>query len=101
MLARKRPLFHSEADFQHALAWLLHEQWPQARIRLEYPFTLNEKRCYLDVFVQQGEQQLAIELKYKTRETAVDINPIMGKVYRGRYVVYAKVVHIFQEELCL
>jgi hypothetical protein len=31
-----RPLFHSEADFQHALAWRLQEQHRQISIRLEY-----------------------------------------------------------------
>jgi len=34
-LARVRPLFHSEADFQHAFAWQLHSADPDARIRLE------------------------------------------------------------------
>ena len=34
-LARVRPLFHSEADFQHAFAWQLHSAHPDARIRLE------------------------------------------------------------------
>ena len=27
-LAKRRPVFHSEADFQHALAWLIHETRP-------------------------------------------------------------------------
>jgi len=34
-LAHCQPIFHSEADFQHALAWRLHELWPEARIRLD------------------------------------------------------------------
>ena len=34
-LAKKRPVFHSEADFQHALAWELQLDDPTAGIRLE------------------------------------------------------------------
>jgi len=33
-LAQQRPLFQSEADFQHALAWQLHAMEPAARVRL-------------------------------------------------------------------
>ena len=35
-LSCQRPIFHSEADFQHALAWLIHLQHPDAIVRLEY-----------------------------------------------------------------
>jgi hypothetical protein len=35
-LAVERPVFHSEADFQHALAWELHRQMPEWAMRLEY-----------------------------------------------------------------
>lgn len=35
-LAGTRPIFHSEADFQHALAWEIQNQHPQAAVRLEY-----------------------------------------------------------------
>ena len=34
-LAAKRPIFHSEADFQHALAWEVQLAHPNAGIRLE------------------------------------------------------------------
>lgn len=34
-LASTRPIFHSEADFQHALAMLIARQHPTARLRLE------------------------------------------------------------------
>lgn len=66
-LAAQRPVFHSEADFQHALAWVLHERHPAAKVRLEYrPAKLSEK-AYIDIWVQDGEAIYAIELKYKTR----------------------------------
>ena len=28
-MALERPLFHAEADFQHALAWKIHETYPE------------------------------------------------------------------------
>ena len=34
-LADTRKVFHSEADFQHALAWHIHEAMPESQIRLE------------------------------------------------------------------
>jgi hypothetical protein len=36
-LAALRPLFHSEADLQHALAWEFHHRWPDADVCLESP----------------------------------------------------------------
>ncbi len=36
-----RPVFHSEKDFQHSLAWLIHQQDPDAQIRLETPLTVQ------------------------------------------------------------
>ncbi|HEV2236293.1 MAG TPA: hypothetical protein VGR57_06485, partial [Ktedonobacterales bacterium] len=69
-LARVRPIFHSEADFQHALAWHLHERWPAARIRLEYrPFAAE--KVYLDLWFALGEHAWAIELKYTSRQIDV------------------------------
>lgn len=66
-LANARPVFHSEADFQHALAWMLHRENPGADIRLEYPFR-SPKGCeYLDLFFREGEDSIAVELKYKTK----------------------------------
>jgi hypothetical protein len=34
-LAQDRPIFHSEPDFQHALAWQVRLRHPQAKMRLE------------------------------------------------------------------
>jgi len=66
-LALKRPLFHSEADFKHALAWEIQTHYPDAKIRLEYrPATIDGK-MYVDVWVELHSQITAIELKYKTR----------------------------------
>lgn len=66
-LASLRPVFHSEADFQHALAWQIHQQHPELKIRLEYrPSKVNQK-MYVDIWVERGSQLCAIELKYKTK----------------------------------
>ena len=66
-LARDRPLFHSEADFQHALAWRMHEAMPDSGIRLEYK--PPGKRIYLDLWLERIG--VAIELKYRTRKPAL------------------------------
>ena len=64
-LARKRPVFHSEADFQHALAWHIHEAMPDSDVRLEFkPFPCE--KLYLDICLP--DVGVAIELKYKTRK---------------------------------
>jgi hypothetical protein len=64
-LADQRRIFHSEADFQHALTWEIHEHFPDASIRLERP-VLYPKRMYVDVWIEQDGKIFVIELKYKT-----------------------------------
>jgi len=66
-LASKRPIFHSEADFQHALAWEIHSKWLECSMRLEYRPPRLEERIYLDIWAAGKDAILAIELKYKTR----------------------------------
>ena len=52
-LSTARPIFHSEADFQHAFAWQLHERLPDCQIRLEFnPLPAQKKGMYLDIWVQ-------------------------------------------------
>jgi hypothetical protein len=70
-LASQRPIFHSEADFQHAFAWEIHQQLPNASIRLELPLQSQRKSIHLDIWAVQNELALAIELKYKTRALSV------------------------------
>lgn len=62
-LSKKRPIFHSEADFQHALAWALHDQDTNLEIRLEK--CIDGK--YIDIWLENKDKVYAIELKYKTR----------------------------------
>jgi len=66
-LAAKRPVFQSEADFQHALAWEIHLQHPTHSVRLEFKPPQLDKRVYLDIWAVDKSTILAIELKYKTR----------------------------------
>ncbi len=67
-LGRDRPVFHSEADFQHALAWEIQRCLPHASLRLERPLSAANPAIHLDVLVICGITTLAIELKYKTRD---------------------------------
>lgn len=63
-LAKKRPVFHSEADFQFALAWEIRAK-TRREIRLEFPPFPNES-MRLDIWVP--DIGTAIELKYLTRK---------------------------------
>lgn len=64
-LRLKRKLFHSEADFQFALAWEIQTQYPEASVRLEYcPKEIPE--MHIDVIVELDGNVYPIELKYKT-----------------------------------
>jgi hypothetical protein len=72
-LARSRPVFHSEADFQHALAWQIREAMPDCSVRLEFkPFPDDDKRMYLDIWLPTVG--VAIELKYPTRKLELNHN---------------------------
>lgn len=68
-LAAKRPVFHSEADFQFALAWQIREVTGRD-VRLEFP-PFADERIHLDVWVPDAG--LAIELKYPTSELNEDV----------------------------
>jgi hypothetical protein len=72
-LAQTRPIFHSEADFQHALAWQIHTEHPDARLRLEYRPFPNE-RVYIDIWCELYGLSTAIELKYPTQRTSITSN---------------------------
>ncbi len=78
-LSDKRPLFHSEADFQHALAWEIQRHYPEANLRLEYRPSISGARMYVDVWVGlRGGRALALELKYKTARLDIERD---GEVY--------------------
>lgn len=64
-LAEVRPIFHSEADFQHALVWQIREDHPEAEARLETR-PLPDEALFLDAFVRLADDRVAIECKYMT-----------------------------------
>ena len=78
LLRDVRPIFHSEADFQHGLAWAIHESDPSLRVRLE---TRPAPGMRLDLLISSVEPQryLALELKYLTDAWAGDVD---GERYR-------------------
>lgn len=86
VLSKERPVFHSEADFQHALAWAIHEKCPNLNIRLEKRVELNSKNKYLDIFAFNDKKTVAIEVKYKTKnfETTVKKEKFNLKNQRAR-----------------
>jgi hypothetical protein len=70
-LAERRRVFHSEADFQHALAMQVARTTHEATIRLESR-PISHRREYLDLWIEDEGRKYAIELKYKTRSVSVD-----------------------------
>ncbi|HEX8078603.1 MAG TPA: hypothetical protein VF557_00185 [Jatrophihabitans sp.] len=65
-LAVARPVFHSEADFQLAFAWLVQRHDPAMRVRLETR-PVPGVRLDLDFARPDLGRASAIELKYLTR----------------------------------
>lgn len=64
-LAQSRPVFHSEADMQHAVAWEAHGLDPRLQVRLE---TQPEPNVRLDLAfsLPEASRYTAMELKYLT-----------------------------------
>lgn len=87
-LARERPVFHSEADFQHGFAWQLNKAYPAARIRLE---TRPRPGVRLDVLIVIDGKRIAFELKYLLRTLRTTIEdeffelPFQGAQDTRRY----------------
>lgn len=80
-LAADRPVFHSEADFQHALAWHLHRSDEQRSLRRETRAPLDGA-MYIDIVVTDADRtRTAIELKYWTKRLEVDLD---GEPFRLR-----------------
>src|SRR5215212_1028976 len=78
VLARDRPVFHSEADFQLALAWKIQQSRADLRIRLE---TRPRPGVRLDLVVADplDGSALAVELKYLTDRWEGEVS---GESYR-------------------
>jgi hypothetical protein len=65
-LSLRRPIFHSEADFQHELAWEIHRHDPTLGVRLEVPFPGRASGA-IDIMLMDGAAWHALELKYLSR----------------------------------
>jgi hypothetical protein len=70
-LAQRRPIFHSEFDFQHELAWEIHNSIPGVQLRLERPVRIGQRRIELDISAIDNHHRVAIELKYKTKKNQI------------------------------
>lgn len=70
-LSKRRPVFCSEFDFQHQLAWELHTRYAGMNILLEYPIIAGRRRMEIDIWARLGDVRVAIELKYKTRKASI------------------------------
>lgn len=72
-LAARRPIFHSEADFQHELAWHLREVHSDLEVRLEYPFD-RPSNTAIDILIRNGGEEMALELKYLCQRVEHEID---------------------------
>ena len=84
-LKDRRPVFHSEADFQFEFAWEIKQIHADYQIRLEYPVRLKrlkktrnrqkDKNEYIDIVVITDKNEwIPIELKYKTKKHKFDLS---------------------------
>lgn len=69
-LARKRRAFHSERDFQCALARSLRTLHPGVEVLLEHPWG----RGRIDLWLRGADGAAAIELKYRTRQAELTVD---------------------------
>lgn len=76
-LAAERPLFHSEPDFQHALAWKLLTTFPDAQLQLDYS-PVSKKAPRHDIWLDADGVSLAIDVKYVTRKLTAQVD---GNLY--------------------
>lgn len=73
-LAVKRPVFHSEADFQHEMALQLASIGYE--VRLEMRVNVADDYIYIDLTANREGQRVAIELKYI--KITGPLNPVIG-----------------------
>ena len=72
-LSERRPIFHSEADFQLALFRLINSKKLDCQIRMEKPFSVGQKRkSRVDIWLPT--ERIAIELKYFTMKFCLEYN---------------------------
>ena len=72
-LSCKREIFHSEADFQHSLAWEMKLAVSHIDIRLEVPL-IDKKYTDIVVIDSVTEEKFAIELKYPHTRSQFEVS---------------------------
>ncbi|WP_034601044.1 hypothetical protein [Clostridiisalibacter paucivorans] len=72
-IKEKRKVFHSEADFQFALAWEIKKLYTEVDVRLEYAYNIHDKIYHIDILVMLEGKFIPIELKYKTLKKSLII----------------------------
>lgn len=82
-LASRRPIFHSESDWQFALASTLQRQHPDAAIRLEIPIRTRPRTIELDILMTIGGTRHALELKYPRAQIAAEVAGEMFELREG------------------
>src|SRR5690349_12429823 len=73
-LKQRRPIFHSEADFQHEFAWEMRSCGLATDIRIERPVRVLDKQYNVDILAKHGREWIAIELKYWKKQ----FNAVVG-----------------------
>ena len=82
-LARNRPAFHSEADFQLAFGRALEQEFWDYRVRLEYRIDPSERRR-VDITI--FDKKIVFELKYRTRGAQLEhLNERFSLPHQGAY----------------
>lgn len=97
-LASKRPIFHSEADFQHALAWEVQVAHPRASMRFEKRVAVRPN-IDLDLLIGLDGSRLGVELKYPRRGMTADVAGELftlatGADDHGRYLAIADLARL-------
>ncbi|MFT3864074.1 MAG: hypothetical protein QM729_07370 [Solirubrobacterales bacterium] len=97
-LAKKRPIFHSEADLQHALAWELQLADPDMAVRLEKRVALRPN-IVIDLLLETADARLGVELKYLRRAMSATIEGeefvlVDGADDHGRYFAIADIARL-------
>ncbi|UGT61787.1 hypothetical protein [Nocardia asteroides] len=80
-LARRRPLFHSERDFQLALAMVLADDVAQLRLEKTVPVSEpvgGRSRLSIDVLGELNGHRIALELKYPKKRLRASVE---GEVF--------------------
>lgn len=69
-LSRSRPIFHSEADFQHSIESRIQETTPNYPVRLMHQLPHEEQSMYLDIWLPADG--IAVQLRHSTQKLELD-----------------------------